>query len=132
MIISIILYVIFISLAAIFKAASDICADHFDDSIFTKYDRQFWDKSVSWKNKWIGGDKANGHKKGLRYWDPVSDAWHISNGLLIASFIIAAIFLWFSDIPQIQLTAFAIFAGTGLLFVGVFNTFYNHIFKKKK
>ena len=106
-----------------FKAVSDVCADHYSTSIFTKYNPQFWDKSVSWQNKWIGGDKANGHKKGLKYWDPISDAWHISNGFMISSFIAAGIFY-----PAYN--PLIVFAVSGVLFTVVFNTFYNHIFKK--
>lgn len=123
MILNIILYAILILLAAMFKAASDTFADHYDTSIFTKYNPQFWNKTISWKNKWIGGDKANGHKKGLKYWDPISDAWHISNGCMVSCFIAAGIFY-----PAFN--PFIVFVVSGVLFTVVFNTFYNHIFKK--
>lgn len=130
MIIIIIIYAILISLAGVFKAVSDICADHYDKSIFTKYNPEFWDKSISWKNKWIGGDKVNGHKKGLKYWDPISDAWHISNGFMISSFIAAGIFFPIIPIISIIYSSVIIFICSGILFTVVFNTFYNHIFIK--
>ena len=123
MILDIILYCVLIALAAMFKAVSDVCADHYDTSIFSRFNPQFWDKSISSNNKWIGGNKANGHKKGLRYWDPISDAWHISNSFMISSFIAAGIFF-----PAYN--PFIVFALSGVLFTLVFNTFYNHIFKK--
>lgn len=123
MILHIIIYALLIALAAMFKAVSDVCADHYDDSIFTKFNPQFWNKSKSWRNKWIGGEKANGHKKGWQYWDPISDAWHISNGCMISCFIAAGIFF-----PAYN--PFIIFGASGVLFTVVFNTFYNKIFKK--
>lgn len=117
MIISIILYAIFISLAAIFKAVSDTCADHYSTSIFSKYvNTDFWNKAVSWQRK---------YKKGWQYWDPISDAWHISNGAMITSFIAAGIFF-----PSYN--PFIVFAVSGVWFTVVFNTFYNHILKLKK
>ena len=128
MILTTILYTILISLAAVFKAVRDLCADHYSASIFTKYNPEFWDKSISWKNKWIGGDKANGHKKGLRYWDPLTDAWHISNSCIIACFIAAGIF--YPHYP-ISYSPIIVFIVSGVLFTVVFNSFYNHLFKKK-
>ena len=123
MILNIIIYSLFISLAAMFKAVSDVCADHYSTSIFTQFNPQFWDKSISWKNKWIAGEKANGHKKGLKYWDPISDAWHISNGCMISYFIAAGYFF-----PHFN--PFIVFLVSGVLFTVVFNMFYNIILKK--
>ena len=114
MILDIILYCLFISLAAMFKAVSDVCADHYSTSIFAKYNPMFWDKSVSWQRK---------YNKGWQYWDPISDAWHLSNGAMISSFIAAGIFF-----PAYN--PFIVFAVSGVLFTVVFNTFYNKIFKK--
>ena len=115
MILDIILYCVLIALAAIFKAVSDNCADHYEKSIFTRFNNpMFWDKSVSWKRK---------YNKGWQYWDPISDAWHLSNGAMICSFIAAGIFF-----PAYN--PFIVFAVSGVLFTIVFNTFYNKIFKK--
>ena len=124
MILYIILYTILISFAAIFKSASDNMADHYDKSIFTRFNNpMFWDKSVSWQRK---------YNKGWQYWDPISDAWHISNGCMICSFIAAGIFFpTFNLIFNPVFTSIIIFIVSGVLFTLVFNTFYNHIFKKK-
>ena len=115
MILHFIIYALLIAFAAMFKAVSDVCADHYSTSIFTRFNPQFWDKSISWGNK---------YKKGWKYWDPISDAWHISNGLMISCFIAAGI--WFP-----HFNPFIIFLASGVLFTVVFNTFYNHIFKIK-
>ena len=115
MILNIIIYTLLIALSAIFKAVSDVCADHYSNSIFTKFNNPvFWDKSVSWQRK---------YKKGWQYWDPISDAWHISNGCMISAFIAAGIFFPAYN-PVI------VFCVSGILFTVVFNTFYNKIFKK--
>ena len=113
---NIIFYITLIVLSAMFKAISDNCADHYSKSIFSRYNNpMFWDKSVSWKRK---------YKKGWQYWDPISDAWHLSNGGMISSFIGAGIFF-----PN-QFNGFIVFLLSGVLFTLAFNTFYNHIFKK--
>lgn len=113
---SIALYILLIAFAAIFKAVSDTVADKYDTSIFTRFDRTFWDKQVSWKRK---------YKKGWQYWDPISDAWHLSNGAMISSFIAAAIFF-----PHFN--PLIVFGISGVWFTVVFNTFYNHILKSNK
>ena len=119
------IFIILIALSAMFKAISDLCADHYDVSVFSRFNPQFWDKNISWKNKWVGGDPINGHKKGLKYWDPISDAWHISNGCMICSFIGACFF------TPTFLHPILLFIISGVFFTIVFNTFYNHIFKIK-
>ena len=113
--ITIIIYAEFIILAAMFKAVSDNCADHYDKSIFAKLNNPlFWNKAVSWKRK---------YKKGWQYWDPISDAWHISNACMISCFIAAGIFF-----PSFN--PFIVFGVSGVLFTLAFNMFYNKIFKK--
>lgn len=113
---TIILFTLLITLCAFFKAVSDVLADHFPSSIFSKLNPMFWDKEISWQRK---------YKKGWQYWDPISDAWHISNGCMISCFIAAGIFF-----PAYN--PIIVFGAAGVWFTLVFNTFYNHILKHKK
>ena len=61
----------------------------------------FRSPEVSWKNKYIGGDPINGHKKikilgwEINYPDALSDAWHIAKvireGFNILAIVTAAL-----------------------------------------
>ena len=109
------LTILCIVLAAFFKAVADTLADHFYVSIFRNMDERFWNKAVSWKYaKQIPGTAY-----------PV-DAWHLSNSGMIISFAAAiftpAPFVWHW---AIGLTAY------GVLFIVVFNLFYNKILRVK-
>lgn len=59
MILCLILSLIFICLAAISDSIVDACMHHYDKSIFSdkKYDKNWWDSSISWKNKYVEYDK---------------------------------------------------------------------------
>jgi hypothetical protein len=107
--------VICIIIFAICKALSDTLAWHYEWFIqkFPKLTGDFWKINVvSKKVKTI-----------FKY--PI-DAWHISGSIMIAAFIFGAVFYkkyfaWFIEIP----------IGT-VIFIIVFNTFYNRVFISKK
>jgi hypothetical protein len=52
------------------------------------------------------------------------DGWHLCNSVMIISFIVAGVlngYIWYYDIPSL-----------GVVFILVFNLFYNKIFQYKK
>lgn len=101
---------ILILLAAVFKALSDTLAHHFDTSIFRNKNRDFWEANRVHKNvKQIFGYPL--------------DAWHISNSLMIAAFILGAIFYQQKAAWWIELGVY------GFGFTMVFNIFYNKLFR---
>lgn len=108
------LTIIFIMLAAFFKAVADTVADHFDISVFKWKDRRFWDKSVSWK-----------YARMLKRTKYKVDAWHIAGSGMIVSFCLAILFHrpvieWYYELPAM-----------GVVFNLTFNIFYNKLLLKK-
>lgn len=104
-----------------FKAIADTLAHHYSTSIFSKYNPKYFDPSISWLNKYVDNDAT----KGINKWkfQPLTDAWHLSNSLMICCFI---------ALPFIAPTN--IYGGYGLagcINILSFNTFYNHILKIK-
>lgn len=106
-----ILAITLISVAAVCKALADTLDHHFDTSVFRGKSRKYWDPNVIRKTA----------PKILGY--PL-DAWHIANSLQICSWLGLAVTYrpvlpsWWMD-----------YLAGGILFVVVFNTFYNKIFR---
>lgn len=106
------LTILFISLAAIFKAVADKLKDHYTVSVFKWKDPRFWNPDISYR--YIGF---------IRFTKYRPDAWHLSNSCMIICFCLAAVLhisvlSWFYEL-----------AIAGLLFNLIFNVFYNHILK---
>lgn len=55
--------ILFVILASICNAVMDASSFHYDNSIFNKLNRKFWDGSISWKNKYIDYDKGDKRRK---------------------------------------------------------------------
>ena len=104
--------ILFIILAAIFKAIADTLVHHFDTSVFKYKDRRFWDPSISWQ-----------YAHRLRFTSYPVDGWHISNSAMIVSFCLAIVF----HHPVLKWWLELLIAGT--LFNLVFNIFYNKILR---
>jgi hypothetical protein len=98
---------IWIALAAIFKAIADKLAHHFGNSIFKKLNPKWWNPEESWK-----------HVKFLPYTKYRPDAWHIANSILIILFCTAVYGLTLKMVYS------------GVVFILVFNLFYNKILNK--
>lgn len=111
----VILSILFIALAGLFKAVADKLTHHFDKSIFNSSNlkREWWDPSISWQ-----------HVGFLPYTKYRPDAWHLANSGMIVCFCIAVVLhrpvLWFG---------FELILA-GLLFISVFNLFYNKLLMK--
>ena len=93
-------------LAAICNAVMDTLADkpHFDRSIFSNLNPEFWLKDESWDNKYVDtdGDGEGEVKAGLRFKGPLGfinnifDAWHIFQSLMVGFIILTIVFFPFS------------------------------------
>lgn len=86
---------ILISLAAFLNASMDKCFNMFDSSIFntSKFNQNFWNPSISWKNKWKNGDRNQGEKffgsSTFLVW--LTDGWHLLKMVFLLSIIISII-----------------------------------------
>jgi hypothetical protein len=105
---------ILIIFAAIFKAIADTLQHHYDTSVFKRMPFQWWNPAESYK-----------YVKFMPLTKYRPDAWHLANTGMINCFIFAAVLNdiewgWYWQVP----------AG-GVLFILVFNVFYNRILRRK-
>lgn len=123
--------------AAMANAAMDTVAHHFSKSTFKlKNDDQWYDAAISWRNKYINGDPAQGKKKvkrfGIYFWQPeaFSDAWHHFKFRMLVHFWLGVIGVLFIGIflpPSIHyLIASSIIASAMcIIYLLSFNYWYN-------
>jgi hypothetical protein len=101
---------LFIFLAAVFKSIADTLQHHYYNSVFERFNQNYWNPAISWK-----------HVKFLPFTKYRPDAWHISNSLMIVSFLLAAAFNDLAWHPVVVVVAL------GLWYNLIFNLFYNKI-----
>ncbi len=104
-------------LAGIANAFMDTSADHFDVSILKDWDNQYWDRALSWRNK---------YRRPKWIIVELTDGWHLCKGIMIYSICIAAAFPTpgIATVWDIVLCRLAFGVG--------FYLFYNWILIKKK
>ena len=129
----IIVPIILYSLSGICDAIMDTCSDHFSISIFKKMNPNIWNKNISWVNKYIGDNPANGFKKIIifstefNYPIELTDAWNFFKMLkefLIRISIVLAIYI---NIDFSILFIFGYFITLIILRRLCFNLFYEKI-----
>jgi hypothetical protein len=94
-------------IAGAFNGIMDLVQHHFKYSVFNYesiYNRQFWDPSVSWKNKWKDGHQMYGEKfwKSSTWFVFTTDGWHLMKFFMIKAILLAVVFhdgFNFLDIP---------------------------------
>lgn len=89
--------ILLIILAAIANSCMDMNFNDYDNSIFSntiKFNPNFWNPTISYKNKWKDGIKANGEKFLLSstYLVFLTDSWHMFKFLFLNLIIAAIIF----------------------------------------
>lgn len=122
---------IFIALCGVFKAVSDLLAFSYSRSIFVRFgNRQFWDHSISYRNKWKNGEKEQGEKFFLSstLLAALTDGWHLSE-MFRHVFTVAAVisYGYFGQLFSYWLDAIIFLA----LYSGTFHIFYTYIFISK-
>ena len=113
------IFIITLILTGIFKAISDTLVHHYSKSIFSHYNPKFFDPSISWLNKYVDRDVTKGIDK--RKFQPLTDAWHLSNSLMISSFILLPFV-----VPSNSHGIYG-YIVAGLINVLSFNLLYNHL-----
>ena len=122
------LMILFLSLAAITNAGMDTLVHHYSNSFAVHYklDRQFWDPSISWKNKYANENPEEGRTKInlllFKIDKPVifTDGWHMLKAIMLA-FIFLSSVIW---IPVNWWQKLLIFIGLTLLWSVVFGIIY--------
>lgn len=120
--------IIFIILAAIFKAVMDIIQFKYTQSIFYGSDFFKWiNPKISWKNKWKQGNPILGEayfgSSTIFVW--TTDLWHFTQMLMLFSFMLAIVLYkpiinWFIDLIILH-----------TIFSGIFELFWSKILKNK-
>ena len=122
---------IFFFLAAICSAIMDNLSQHWFKSKFKKFNNQWWNPEISWKNKYINGDWKNGEKHifiykfiKIKYPIILTDAWHFFKFLMVFCIVLAT-------------TTYTPFLGffidvllLGLVWILTFNIFYDKVLIK--
>jgi hypothetical protein len=122
--------IILVILAGICKAVMDTVADHYDNSVFAskEFDRYFWDKSISWANKYM-----NDMSRRPRFWGSttvfvfVTDAWHLFQFCTYWMLIIGCGLMfceWYTELALWQEFLLKLFA-VKMLFHGSFEFWYS-------
>jgi len=122
-------------IAARYNAVMDVLTHHFEDSIFyvegDKENTQWYDPSISWKNKYIGYDPKNGRLKWnntkFNYPVQITDAWHLNKTKMII-FLALSIITFPGNFSLLQLIG--LFISFGFAWNIIFSLFYNHILRK--
>jgi hypothetical protein len=92
---------LFLSLAAISNSGMDTLVHHYSYSFAAEYkwNRQFWDPAVSWKNKYVNNNPVEGRIKVdlllFKIDKPVifTDGWHLLKGIML-TFIFLSSVVW--------------------------------------
>lgn len=77
------LSIVSIIVAAISKAVRDTLSHHFEKSIFSELNPNFWNPVISGANKWKGGKEENGEKFFLSstLFVGITEGWHVFESL---------------------------------------------------
>jgi len=133
-------------LAAICNAVMDTLADrpHFEQSIFSKYDTEFWLKTDSWDNKYndIDGDGEGDVEGGFKYkgifgfLNNLLDGWHLFQSMMVIFLALSVVLFQFTVnlfiFDNMFLNIFMWVLLLGGLWNGPFNLAYDKFLKKNK
>ncbi|NPV13271.1 MAG: hypothetical protein HPY57_16040 [Ignavibacteria bacterium] len=127
----IILTIFFILIAGIFKAIMDTLQFHFDKSIFINNNKNWWNPSISWKNKYKNNDPKQGPKffGSTTFLVSLTDAWHFFQMLFLTSIFLGLVFyIPFFSVSYTWIFDFVIYR---IIFSSSFNLFYDYLLRSK-
>lgn len=137
MITNLILISLCIALAAICNAIMDTLIHHWYISIFKKYNWEYWNPDLSWRNKYNLKTPTLGKRKILGglvdYPVALTDAWHLFKSIMVVLLITAISIAWINpiNITNSKFVDFIIILICGgTIWIQVFNLFYNKLLKK--
>ena len=129
-----ILSFLFFSLAALCNAVMDKTNYHYHKSIFTKFNRVWWDGEISWVNKYVDGDTKKGRVKwnvlGFEFDKPVqlTDAFHFFKMWMIIFLALSVV--TFNGVDGGFFEWVGLFLAYGTIWNSTFSIFYEKIFEK--
>jgi len=121
-----VLLITLLIIAAISNAIMDVLSYRYQTSIFVNFSKNWWNPSVSWKNKWKNGNPEQGERfwGSSRWFVRFTDAWHFFQGLMFTCFMVCIV------IYKPVFSGLIDFALMYLIFTTTFQLFYSKIFMK--
>ncbi len=118
-------------LAGCINGLMDVLKDRFSASKIKNWNPQFWDASISWKNKYINADPLQGRTYwtifGLKIQKPVvvTNGWHLFKMLFIYIIILASVVytphIFINGFLSTIITILIFWASFGLGFILMYN-----------
>jgi len=130
--ISLISLAVMLTCSAMSKAIMDTCASSFESSVFKNLNPLFWNKAVSWRNKWKDVDrKIEAFPGSSTIFVSFTDAWHLFQHFFLLPLFLAPI-AYSQCFPIIPWNLWMVtdFILMYVYFTSVFSLFY-WIFNKK-
>lgn len=121
--------------AAIFEAIKDTLAFKFKTSIFRNFNPDWWNPSISWRNKYREGRPFLGARfpGSTHVLSLVTDAWHLCQWLTIASVLTSiALVVYDNSLSMQPIALMVLIVCLILLRMSLYRLFYNNILRKKK
>jgi predicted PurR-regulated permease PerM len=109
------LSIILLIISGLSKTIEDISASNYSTSKLSYLNASFWNKSISWKNKWKNGDESQGEKflGSSTIFVFITDAWHLFDLIrditLIISLLLTPIIYFFIMAYPIRQLLFSLF-----------------------
>ncbi len=129
--VSSIVIILLICVAGFNKAIMDALQFHYSTSIFIRFkNQQWWNPSISWKNKYKNGDKKNGPKffGSTTFLSFITDGWHLSQFIFLSSLQFAILFGINMTTPFQWYYWVAGFIILKVVLGGIFELFYGRLF----
>ena len=119
-------------LAAACNAVMDVLAFKFKKSIFSSFNREFWDPSKSWRNKYKNGYESEGPKffgsTTFLVW--ITDGWHLFQFLSNSLIVLSMILMFQSAFPEVKWWMnILLFLVMKTLWGSVFELFFSKLFR---
>lgn len=115
-------------IGGISNAIMDVLRFRYNTSIFSDFkNQQWWNPSISWRNKWKNGEPENGEKfwGSSRWFVRFTDAWHFFQGIMFTSFFTVIV------IYSTYINIYVDFILMYLIFTSTFEIFFKYILKKQ-
>ena len=137
--ITLLIIVLLIIIAAISKSVMDTVSFRFTESIFSNFKNQnWWNPSISWKNKYKNQDPKQGPKffGSTTFLVFITDAWHFFQMIMLSCFNISIILginhIIFNDLNVCRtiLLDMSLFIILHFIFGIVFELFWDKLFIK--
>lgn len=122
--------IFFFILSSICNSVMDILTHHYERSVFKGKDRQYWDPTISWKNKYVDWDSGLTQRKkifGINKHVSLTDGWHLFKSLMIIFLVTSIITISNTNINLLY--SIGLFILYGIVWNLTFNLFYHKILR---